>query len=92
MPPKSQLGNLGQNPQLGVPVSNVQFGVEAGSADSPIKRTPGQIDWLPTGVMHPLINNGAESARFILLEFTPEPGSPTRAGVARGGVEEAAKP
>lgn len=87
--PKSHMDFLGHRlPQLVVPVSNLQFSAQPGSADSPIKRTPGQIDWLPTGIMHPLYNNGAEPARFVVLEFNPEPGSPTRGGVARGGVEE----
>jgi quercetin dioxygenase-like cupin family protein len=92
MPPKSQIDHLGQGaPQLGVPVSNLELSAQAGAADSPIKRAPGQLDWLPTGVIHPLYNNGTETARFVVLEFHPEaasPGSPTRAGVARGGVEK----
>lgn len=76
MPPKAQFGNLPQVPQLVVPVSSLEFGVQPGSSDSPIKRSPGQIDWLPTGVMHPLINNGSQSARFVVLEFHLEPAKP----------------
>ena len=97
MPPKSHLDHLGAgSPQLGAPVSTLEFSAQASSADSPIKRSPGQIDWLPTGVMHPLYNNGAATARFVILEFNPEaakPGSPTsglpdRAAFARSGMEK----
>jgi len=72
LPPKSNL-NLGHNlPQLVIPVSNLELSAIPSSADSPIKRTPGQIDWLPKGIMHPLYNNSAQTARFIVLEFNPE--------------------
>jgi quercetin dioxygenase-like cupin family protein len=59
-------------PQLIVPVSSLEFGVQAGSTDSPIKQGPGQIDWLPSRPMHALINNAKTSARFVALEFNPE--------------------
>jgi quercetin dioxygenase-like cupin family protein len=59
-------------PQLIVPVSNLEFGVQPGSTDAPIQRGPGQIDWLPARPMHPLINNAKTSARFVALEFKPE--------------------
>ncbi len=72
MPPKSEFGQLPQAPQLIVPVSNLEFGVQPGSAESPIKRAPGQIDWLSTAPMHRLINNGAAAAHFVVLEFHPE--------------------
>lgn len=90
MPPKAEINRLAHDPQLVVPVSNLDFSAQPGPAHSPMKRAPGQIDWLPTGIMHPLYNNSAETARFVVLEFNPEPGSPTRGGVARGGVEEKA--
>jgi quercetin dioxygenase-like cupin family protein len=71
--PKAHLDFLGHRlPQLVVPVSNLQFSAQPGT-DSPIKRSPGQIDWLPAGVMHPLYNNGPQTARFVVLEFHPEP-------------------
>jgi len=63
-------------PQLIVPVSNLEFGVQTGSPDSPIMRVAGQIDWLPGGPMHALINNAKTSARFVALEFHPEPSKP----------------
>lgn len=75
VPPTSQI-KLSQAPQLSVAVSNFEFSVQPGSASSPIKRSPGQIDWLSNGVMHPLINNGAEPARLVVLEFNPEPPKP----------------
>jgi quercetin dioxygenase-like cupin family protein len=91
MPPKSQIGNLPQAPQLIVPVSKLEFGVQPGSADTPIKRVPGQIDWLPNGLMHSLTNNGGQPARFVVLEFNSKPGFPV-AGVARSGAEEKPRP
>ena len=76
MSPKTQFGQLQQVPQLVVPVSKLEFGVQPGSADTPIRRTPGQIDWLASGVTHPLINNGSETARFVVFEFNPEAAKP----------------
>ena len=63
-------------PQLIVPVSNLEFAVQAGSADTPIKRGPGQLDWLPSRPAHALINNAKTPARFVALEFNPEKGKP----------------
>jgi quercetin dioxygenase-like cupin family protein len=63
-------------PQLIVPVSNLGFGVQDGSTDTPIIRGPGQIDWLTGGPMHALINNAKTSARFVSLEFKPEQKKP----------------
>jgi quercetin dioxygenase-like cupin family protein len=75
--PKDHLDHLGHGlPQLVVPVSRLEFSAQPGSADGPIKRAPGQIDWLPNGVMHPLYNNGNARARFVVLEFNPEPPKP----------------
>jgi quercetin dioxygenase-like cupin family protein len=75
--PREHLDYLGHRlPQLVVPVSNLEFSAQPGSTNSPIKRSPGQIDWLPTGVMHPLYNNGSETARFVVLEFNAEKPKP----------------
>ncbi|HEY2361998.1 MAG TPA: hypothetical protein VGK36_12835 [Candidatus Angelobacter sp.] len=63
-------------PQLIVPVSNLGFGVQDGSTDTPIIRGSGQIDWLTGSPMHPLINNAKTSASFIALEFNPEKAKP----------------
>ena len=77
VPPTAQFEQqLHAVPQLVVPVSNLQFGVQAGSADTPIQRGPGQIDWLPSRPMHALINNARTSARFVALEFNPEKPKP----------------
>lgn len=74
IPPTAQADKqLHATPQLIVSVSNLELGVQAGSADSPIKRAPGQLDWLPTGPMHALINNAKIPARFVVLEFTERP-------------------
>jgi quercetin dioxygenase-like cupin family protein len=59
-------------PQLIVPVSNLGFGVQDGSTDTPIIRGPGQIDWLARDPMHALINKAKTSASFIALEFNQE--------------------
>ena len=63
-------------PQLVVPVSNLEFGTQAGSTDTPLKRSPGQIDWLPSRPMHALINNAKTSVRFVALEFNTEKAKP----------------
>jgi len=77
VPPTAQVDKqLHAVPQLIVPVSGLEFGVQPGSADSPIRRVPGQIDWLPSGPMHALINNGKHAARFVALEFNPEQPKP----------------
>ena len=77
VPPLGQIDQqLHAVPQLIVPVSNLEFGVQAGSADTPLKRSPGQIDWLLSRPMHALFNNAKTSARFIALEFNPEKAKP----------------
>jgi len=77
VPPAAQADQqLHAVPQLVVPVSNLEFGIQAGSADTPIQRGPGQIDWLPSRPMHALLNNAKTSARFIALEFNPEKAKP----------------
>jgi quercetin dioxygenase-like cupin family protein len=77
VPPTAQAEkHLHPVPQLIVPVSNLGFGVQAGSTDTPIIRGPGQIDWLSSRPMHALINNARTSARFIALEFNPEAPKP----------------
>jgi len=77
VPPTAQVDKrLHAVPQLIVPVSGLEFGVQPGSADSPIRRAPGQVDWLPSGPMHALINNGKHAARFVALEFNPEQPKP----------------
>jgi hypothetical protein len=73
VPPTAQVDKqLHAVPQLIVPVSNLEFGVQAGSTDTPVKHDPGQIDWLPSRPMHALINNAKTSARFVTLEFNQE--------------------
>jgi len=77
VPPTAQAEKyLHAAPQLIVPVSNLGFGVQAGSTDTPIIRGPGQIDWLPGRPMHALINNARTSARFVVLEFNAEKAKP----------------
>ena len=77
VPPTAQAEKyLHTAPQLIVPVSNLGFGVQAGSTDTPIVRGPGQIDWLPGRPMHALINNARTQARFVALEFNPEKAKP----------------
>jgi quercetin dioxygenase-like cupin family protein len=77
VPPTDQVDQqLHAVPQLIVPVSNLGFGVQAGSTDTPIIRGPGQIDWLSSRRMHALINNAKTSARFVALEFNPEKAKP----------------
>lgn len=77
VPPTAQFDKqLHAVPQLIVPVSNLELGVQPGSPDSPIRRAAGQIDWLPGDPMHALINNARTSARFVALEFNPEKAKP----------------
>ena len=77
VPPATQADQqLHAGPQLVVPVSSLEFGVQAGSADTPIQRGPGQIDWLPSRPMHALVNHAKTSAWFVALEFNPEKAKP----------------
>src|ERR1051326_4214312 len=69
MPPKAQFGNLPHTPQLLVPVSDLVFA----STKRPTRRGPGQIDWSPAGFTEPLTNLSTQPARFVVLEFNPEP-------------------
>lgn len=77
VPPTDQVDQqLHAVPQLVVPVSNLEFGTQAGSTVTPLQRSPGQIDWLPSRPMHALINNARASARFVALEFNTEKAKP----------------
>ena len=77
VPPMAHAENqLHAVPQLIVPVSNLEFGTQAGSTDTPLQRSPGQIDWLPSRPMHALINHAKTSAWFVALEFNPEKAKP----------------
>jgi quercetin dioxygenase-like cupin family protein len=93
MPPSSRIEKHTHiAPHLVVPISNLDLASVSSAGDMGasigIKRAPGEINWVSAGVTHVLYNNGSHPARFVVLEFNPEPGSPTRAGVARGGVQK----
>jgi quercetin dioxygenase-like cupin family protein len=93
-PPGSRLESHARSaPHLFVPVSDLELTQELGSTSRTVKRASGEVAWIPGGgVAHALVNNTTHSMQFVTIEFHPEPGSPTRGGVARDGVEEKPKP
>ena len=94
-PPGSRLESHTRSaPHLFVPVSDLELTRELGSSRRTVKRASGDVAWIPGGdVSHALtVNNTTHSMLFVTVEFNSGTGSPTRAGVARDGVEEKAKP
>lgn len=77
LPPGSQLlKHTHTTPHLVVPVSDLDLTAKTDSSSNVIKRTPGEIGWVPTGVTHALVNNSSQPARFVTLEFHPEKPKP----------------
>jgi quercetin dioxygenase-like cupin family protein len=93
-PPGSRLESHARTaPHLLVPVSDLELTQELGSSSRMVKRASGEVAWISGGgVAHGLVNNTAHPIQFVTVEFHPAQGSPTRAGVAQGGVEEKSKP
>jgi quercetin dioxygenase-like cupin family protein len=93
-PPGSRLeGHARTAPHLFVPVSDLEFTQELGSSSRTVKRASGEVAWIPGGgVAHAVVNNTTHPMQFVTVEFKAEPGPPTRAGFARGGVGEQPKP
>ncbi len=57
-------------PHLLVAVSDLELRTSpAGRAGTPIHLKPGDVEWIPVGPRHTLMNLGKQNARFVVLEF-----------------------
>jgi quercetin dioxygenase-like cupin family protein len=73
LPPSARLEkHTHANPHFVVPVSGLDLVQQTDSATNAIKRSVGEVGWVPAGVTHTLINNSSQRARFVTLEFKPE--------------------
>jgi quercetin dioxygenase-like cupin family protein len=73
MPPSSRLEKHTHTlPHLVVAVSDLDLSSQTDSATATIKRAPGGLAWVPSGVTHTLLNNSSKQAQFITVEFKPE--------------------
>ncbi len=72
LPPSARLEkHTHANPHFVVPVSGLDLVQQTDSASNAIKRSVGEVGWVPAGVTHTLINNSSQLARFVTLEFKP---------------------
>ena len=73
MPPSSRLEKHTHTlPHLVVAVSDLDLGSQTDSATAAVKKAPGGLAWVPSGVTHTLVNNSSRPAQFVTLEFKPE--------------------
>jgi quercetin dioxygenase-like cupin family protein len=72
LPPSSRDESVHPTPHLVIPVSDLDLTEQSGFSRRDIKRAPGEIDWVPTGVRQTLKNNSLKAAQFVLLEFKTE--------------------
>jgi quercetin dioxygenase-like cupin family protein len=73
LPPSSWLEkHTHATPHLVVAVSDLDLTSQTESASSNIKKQPGGLAWVPSGVTHSLTNNGPKPAQFVTLEFKAE--------------------
>jgi uncharacterized RmlC-like cupin family protein len=74
LPPAARMEQQPKNPHLIIAVSDLDLASVARteSASSNIKRTPGGLAWVRTGVAPTVINNSSKPAQFITLQFKPE--------------------
>jgi len=74
IPPGSRLESHTRSaPHLFVPVSELDLTQELGSSGRHVKRAPGDVSWIPGGgVAHALVNNSAQVAQFVSVEFKAE--------------------
>lgn len=52
--------------ELIIPITDVDLKAEG---DNRIRKSPGEVVWIPAGRKSKLINNGADRARFVILEL-----------------------
>jgi quercetin dioxygenase-like cupin family protein len=74
------------SPTLLIAVSTLDLRVQ-GDASAKTTRRAGDIAWIAADTPYSVRNNGPQTARFVVLEFHPEPGAPSS-----GKVEEKLKP
>jgi quercetin dioxygenase-like cupin family protein len=59
-------------PHMVVAVTDLDLSSQAESATASIRKSPGGLAWVPSGVTHSLANNSSRPAQFVILEFKPE--------------------
>jgi quercetin dioxygenase-like cupin family protein len=73
MPPSSRLEkHTHMLPHLVVAVSELDLSSQSDSGTATIKKTPGGLAWVPSGVTHTLVNNSSKPAQFVTVEFKPQ--------------------
>ena len=73
LPPSARLEKHTHTmPHLVIAVSDLDLTSQTESAGSNIKKAPGGLAWVPSGVTHTLANNGTKPAQFVTLEFKPD--------------------
>jgi quercetin dioxygenase-like cupin family protein len=70
MPPNAALEKHTHTmPHLVIAVSDLDLTSQTESAGSNVKKGPGGLAWVPSGVTHTLVNNSSKAAQFVTLEF-----------------------
>jgi quercetin dioxygenase-like cupin family protein len=75
LPPAARMEQQPKTPHLIIAVSDLDLASVArteSAGSSNIKRTPGGLAWVRTGVAPTVINNSSKPAQFITLQFKPE--------------------
>jgi quercetin dioxygenase-like cupin family protein len=73
MPPSSRLEKHTHSlPHLVVAVSDLDLSSQTDSATATVKKAPGGLAWVPSGVTHTLLNNSSKPAQFVTVEFKPQ--------------------
>jgi glyoxylate utilization-related uncharacterized protein len=57
--------------ELLIPVSDVDFKAEG---DTHLRKSPGEVVWIPAGRKFKLANAAGEAASFVVVEFPEAPG------------------
>jgi uncharacterized RmlC-like cupin family protein len=72
MPASSRLGkHTHALPHLVVAVSDLDLSSQTDSGAASVKKAPGGLAWVPSGVTHTLVNNSSKPAQFVTVEFKP---------------------
>jgi quercetin dioxygenase-like cupin family protein len=59
-------------PHLVVAVSDLDLSSQSDSSTATVKKAPGGLAWVPSGVTHTLVNNNSKPAQFVTVEFKPQ--------------------
>jgi quercetin dioxygenase-like cupin family protein len=70
LPPSARLEKHTHTmPHLVIAVSDLDLTSQTDLGSSDVKRAPGGLAWVPSGVTHTLVNNSSKAAQFVTLEF-----------------------